>query len=116
MKYQEIDKFSWSEWKKFPNPKLGEYIYAPFGSGVYQLKNLQTGELVLFGKGKNVAYRMTSLLPLPYGAGTRKNMEKRRYVSAHINHIVYRTLAINIEEAYLIEQTLKKLKIHIFNT
>ena len=44
---------------------------APFGPGVYELRNSQTRELVLFGSVKNLAYRMACLLPKPYGAGHR---------------------------------------------
>lgn len=113
--YSIIESLGWTKWLKFPNPIKGEYLYAPFGSGVYQLR-LKSGELVLFGKGKNVAYRMSSLLPPPFGAGTRKNEDKRDYVKEHIEKIEYRTLSVNIEEASEIENKLKQLKIHRFNT
>lgn len=80
----------WSEWKKFPNPLKGEYLCAPFGPGVYQLRNCKTGEFVLFGKGKNVAYRMSSLHKL--GSGKRDNKEKVNYVNNNIDGIIYRTI------------------------
>ena len=59
---------------------------------------------------------MTSLLPPPYGAGTRNNFSKRYYVLDNINQLFYRTIATNIDEAISIENYLKQLKIHIFNT
>ena len=107
----------WNEWKKFPDPRKGEYLYAPFGCGVYQLKNTRTCEFVLFGKSKYVAKRMTSLLPSPLGVGTRNNEAKRDYVLENIEDIVYRTIAFdNDEYAKDFEDYIKSLRIHIFNT
>lgn len=112
-----VDKqLNWSEWRKFPDPRNGDYLYAPFGSGVYQLKNTKTGEFVLFGKSKHLAKRMTSLLPPPYGAGTRNNENKRVYVLKHLNDIVYRTIALDDNGSHELERYLKGLNIHIFNT
>lgn len=88
---------SWSEWLPFPDPRLGGYLVAPFGPGVYELRNKETGELVLFGSGKNVAYRMSSLLPHPLGQGTRNNSRKRDYVLQHLEHLEYRTAACRSE-------------------
>jgi hypothetical protein len=42
----------------------------------------------------NVAARMSSLLPAPWGTGTRNNAEKRDYVAAHVGDVEYRTIAI----------------------
>lgn len=33
------NNLEWSDWRKFPDPRKGEYLLVPFGSGVYQLKN-----------------------------------------------------------------------------
>lgn len=88
----------WSKWRKFPNPQNGEFLIAPFGNGVYQLRNRVTYEYILFGRGKNVSYRMTSLLPKPFGQGTRVSDEKRIYVLKNINDIEYRTIALELED------------------
>ena len=65
---------------------------APFGSGVYELRNRLTGKLVYCGEGKNVANRMTSLLPAGAGGtGTRKNNCLRDYLHDNIEDIEYRT-------------------------
>jgi len=80
---EELEKIyntGWSDWKSFPDPRKGEYLIAPFGSGVYQLRNTKVDKYVLFGRSDNVAYRMSSLLPKPFGKGTRKNEDKREYV------------------------------------
>ena len=42
----------WSRWQPFPDPRLGGYLSAPFGLGVYELRNRKSGELVLYGKAR----------------------------------------------------------------
>ena len=37
----------WSPWRAFPDPRERAYLCAPFGPGVYELRNSQTRELVL---------------------------------------------------------------------
>lgn len=107
----------WSEWQKFPDPRKGEYLYAPFGSGIYQLKSIIESQYILFGCGKNIAQRMTSLLPQPYGTGTRYNKLKREYVIQNIEKIQYRTTAImDPTEMKNIERKLKSRRNHLFNT
>lgn len=117
---EEFDKSNdsnWSEWMKFPDPRKGEYLYAPYGCGVYQLRNFETGENILFGRGKHLAQRISSLLPSPYGSGTRKNSNKRLYVFEKLNKIEYRTISFtNENEAKAFERVLKQSKEHIFNT
>ena len=108
---------SWSRWRNFPDPKSGGYLFAPFGPGVYELRNRNTKELVLFGSGKNVAYRMSSLLPHPYGCGTRNNTSKREYVDKNLDDIDYRTKAfLDQEEAKREERSLRINKVYMFST
>jgi len=85
--------YNWTEFSQFPSPLKQEYLFAPFGAGVYELKNVKTNELVYVGEGANTAYRMSSLLPEPYGAGTRNNSRLRNYIFENINDVHYRTLA-----------------------
>ena len=88
-----------------------------FGAGIYQLKNKRTDQFVLFGRGDHLSHRMTSLLPHPYGEGTRKNKKKREYVWNNIDYIEYRTIAcLTHEETVEIEREIRELKIHIFNS
>lgn len=88
----------WSKWRAFPDPRKGESLTAPFGPGVYQLRNRATREMVLCGCGVNCAGRMTSLLPPPHGSGTRKNNRKRAYVLLHIDDVDYRCWACTSSE------------------
>lgn len=114
MKNENLDKNEWSEWKPFPNPNKKGYLCAPFGCGVYQLRNAKTGEYVLFGRSKHVAYRMSSLLPS--GGGGRKNEDKREYVAKHLKDIQYRTIALNSEEeARSFEAFVKNKENYIFS-
>ena len=94
----------WSRWRPFPDPRLGACLSAPFGPGVYELRNGASGELVLFGRSKNVARRMSSLLPRPFGAGTRDNAGKRDHVLKHLADMEYRTKACTDERAALTEE------------
>lgn len=85
--------------------------------GIYQLINGNTNEFILFGKGKHLSSRMNSLLPLPYGCGTRNNEQKRNYVLENLEYIKYRTITFtNLSDMYEFENKLKHLHIHKFNT
>jgi hypothetical protein len=97
----------WSDWNPFPDPRKHGILHAPFGPGCYELRH--GTQLVLYGTGNQVALRMTSLLPAPFGAGTRNNQNKRQYVLEHIENIEYRTLACSTaEEAKQRELRLKE--------
>lgn len=107
---------NWSNWKLFPDPRRKDYLSAPFGFGVYQLYNKKTKEYVLFGRGKNLAFRITTMLPKPLGQGTRNNNNKKTYVLKNIEHIQYRTIPLeNEKQCRNLEKNLKALNIHIFN-
>ena len=80
---------NWTRCRKFPNAKKREMLTAPIGPGVYELRLGK--RLVLVGIGRCCAYRMTSLLPTE--AGTRNNSHKKKFVSQHIGHVQYRTMA-----------------------
>lgn len=114
---EKIEHYPWTDWKAFPDPRKREYLTAPFGAGVYQLRNKQSFEYILFGKGKHLAERMTSLLPKPFGCGTRNNDFKREYVLKNLENIEYRTVSLITEEDMQIcEDLLKKKKLHKFNS
>lgn len=105
----------WSEWSKFPDISQKDYIYAPFGPGVYQLRNARTGELVLFGEGKNVAQRMTTLIEGQVCSSTRKSQPKKDYVGKNLEDIEYRTIGFATEnEAKEFEEYVKSKETYIF--
>ncbi len=94
----------WNRWQRLPDPRVGGYLSAPFGPGIYQLRNCSTGELILCGHSKNLAMRMSSILPAPLGTGTRKNCDKRQYVLNHLGEVEYRTMACTDKQAALIAE------------
>jgi hypothetical protein len=108
---------SWTEWLPFPSPENIRNIVAPNGPGVYELKNIATGEYVLVGISVGVRRRMKSLMPAPYGVGRRNNHNKRDYVFDNYKDIVYRTIAtadrLGAED---IERSLLFSGKYIFNT
>lgn len=112
-----MNSYNWSEWLEFPNPMKNGILVAPFGKGVYQLKNRATNKFVLFGCGNNVAYRMSSLLPKPYGQGTRNNEGKREYVLNNIEDIIYRTISFtDYIEMKRVEKEVKLMERYIYKS
>ncbi len=99
----------WTAWKPFPDPANGGYLTAPLGCGCYDLRLASTSEAILFGKSRNVASRMCSLLTREHGGtGTRKNAKKREFGATHLADLEYRTIAFATgKEADDCEQELK---------
>ena len=115
--FEEIYNTGWSNWKSFPDPRKGDYLIAPLGSGVYQLRNRKNNKYVLFGRSKYLAYRMTSLLPKPFGEGTRNNKNKQIYVLNNLQDIEYRTISfIESNDAKRFERYIKSVEQYLFNT
>jgi hypothetical protein len=82
----------WTQWRRFPDPRKLELLTAPFGPGCYELRD--GAQLVLFGTSSHLAQRMTSLLPAPFGSGTRNNQNKRAYVLEHLDSIEIAYVAV----------------------
>jgi hypothetical protein len=113
----DIEKYNWSKWRPFPHPHNKGILVSPYGFGIYQLKNIKTNEFTMFGRGDHLSHRMSTILPVPFGISGRRNMNKKDYVLSNINDIEYRTILCNShEECVQIENEIKKLKIHKFNT
>ena len=115
--FEKIYNTGWSNWKSFPDPRKGDYLIAPLGSGVYQLRNRKNNKYVLFGRSNFLAYRMTSLLPKPFGEGTRNNKNKQIYVLNNLQDIEYRTISfIENNDAKRFESYIKSVEQYLFNT
>src|SRR6516162_4519575 len=63
----------WTDWKPFPDPEKGGFITAPFGSGCYELRRADSGELVLVRVSR--ARRLPHVLAAPI---RRRCQEQRR--------------------------------------
>ena len=58
---------------------------------------------------------MTSLLPKPFGAGTRNNEDKRIYILNNLHDIEYRTISfIENDDAKRFENYVKSVEQYIF--
>lgn len=116
---ESLDNFenNWSKWQPMPEPENCRNIIGPVKSGVYQIRNKKSNELILFGIGKECQERMRSLYPKPYGKGTRNNINKSNYIFKNWKKLEYRTMETDTKEkAKQIEDALKALNNHLFNT
>jgi hypothetical protein len=52
---------AWSNWKPFPDPRHGPPIEAPGGPGVYEVRRISTGDVVVFDDADNVAATLAVL-------------------------------------------------------
>ena len=43
---------TWSGWKRFPDAQSGEFVEAPTGPGVYEVRHTLTGRVVAFGHAR----------------------------------------------------------------
>lgn len=83
---------SWAAFKQFPNRQFGEYVEAPIGPGVYEVRHVLTGELVAFGHAANVAQALASLSPDPSLMSWLTGLI-RGDIRYAINELEYRTCA-----------------------
>jgi hypothetical protein len=107
----------WTEWYRMPESEKCRKILGPKNSGIYQIRNRQTDEFILFGIGKYCQKRMKSLYPAPFGAGKRNNKQKREYVLENWKELEYRTMETGSRlGAKEVEDIIKAEKNHLFNT
>ena len=122
-----VEEYQWEEWGKFPNPSYyGASLRLIFRKilsksnepGVYQVRDKNTHEWILFGEAGSLEVRMGSLLPQSNGGvGTRNNSDKREDISNNIDDREFRVLYTETKEkAKEIDTFLKSLKLHKFNT
>jgi hypothetical protein len=53
---------NWTSWKNFPKAERGEHVEAPIGPGIYEVRNMSTGDLAAFDAAANVAHALSALL------------------------------------------------------
>lgn len=57
---------NWTSWKRFPDAARGEHVEAPIGPGIYEVRDVNSGDLAAFDAAANVAYALSSVRPRPY--------------------------------------------------
>lgn len=113
---KNYEKLNWSQWQPLPSSENCRQINGPKGSGVYQIRNSKTRQLIQFGIGGKCNDRMKSIFPKPYGTGNRNNDDKRNYVLANWFDLEYRRLETETrEEAARIQLVIESSKNHLFN-
>jgi hypothetical protein len=80
----------WAAWKFFPDPRSGEYLDAPFGPGVFEVRDIETGEQVAFAPSRNVARSLATLMP-PSRSGLRALFPHRTRLMHPGHELEYRT-------------------------
>jgi hypothetical protein len=84
---------NWTNWKRFPDAHRGGLIEAPIGPGVYEVRHVDTGELIAFGHAGNVAQAIGEL-KINGNAGMWAKLFSRS-ASLPVNDLEYRTYAAN---------------------
>jgi hypothetical protein len=82
---------AWTSWKRFPDAHSGGLVEAPIGPGVYEVRHVETGELVAFGPSGSVANAIGELKIIGK-AGVWAKMFHRS-ASIPVNELEYRTCA-----------------------
>lgn len=81
----------WSNWKRFPNALSGDFVEAPIGPGVYEVRHTNTGELIAFGHAGNVANAIAELKV--DGGGAWARIFRRDNPTPEVDNLEYRTCA-----------------------
>ena len=97
---------NWSSWKRFPNAERGEHVEAPIGPGIYEVRNMSTGDLAAFDASGNVAHALSALLRKPPAFSWAKLFGSGRD-SWQGRDLEYRTCpASSVSEARMMAQAL----------
>ena len=83
---------SWSAWKHFPHRRSGGNIEAPIGPGVYEVRHIETGELIAFSYSANCANALSEL-KVPSERGGLSRLCRREGRACDTTALEYRTFA-----------------------
>ena len=96
---------NWTTWKQFPSAERGEHIEAPIGPGVYEVRDMATGDLMAFDAAANVAHALSALRKPPARAWAKLFGGDRR--AFRTPDVEYRTCAASsMSEARMMAQAL----------
>jgi len=82
---------NWTSWKRFPDAHSGGLVEAPIGPGVYEVRHVETGEVIAFGPADSVANAIGDL-KINGKAGLWAKMFHRS-ASIPVSELEYRTCA-----------------------
>jgi hypothetical protein len=103
---------NWTAWKRFPDPQRGESIEAPIGPGVYEVRDIASGDLIAFDHTDSVARALASLRKPP----PRTWLFRRRHANGI--ELEYRTCAAtsHSDAKVMVEQLRRQLQAYWRNT
>jgi hypothetical protein len=81
----------WSQWRLFPDPQSGIPFDAATGPGLFEVRNIGTGEQVAFAVSADVANSLATLISPP--ASVLRSIFTRRRISHRSIDLEYRTCA-----------------------
>jgi hypothetical protein len=100
---------TWTSWKRFPDAHSGDLVEAPIGPGVYEVRHVETGELIAFGHSGSVANAIGEL-KINGKAGMWAKLFHRS-ASIPVSELEYRTAsAASRSEAKVAAKRLKGLR------
>lgn len=96
---------TWSPWKPFPDLRKGGHLDAPIGPGVYEVRHVETNELIAFGPAASVAH---DLIKVPAPAFGLRGLFRASAPSHPIENLEYRTYAAtSVKEASVMAAQLR---------
>ena len=97
---------NWTTWKRFPNAERGEHVEAPIGPGIFEVRDMATGDLAAFDASANVAHALAALRKPRTRSWTKLFGGERRPLKGA--DLEYRTCAASsLSEARMMVQALR---------
>ena len=81
---------TWSTWNTFHNATRGDFVEAPIGPGVYEVRHAPTGALIAFGHSGNVAGALADI-KVDGGEGGWKSLFRKALPKPNVMELEYRT-------------------------
>jgi hypothetical protein len=96
---------NWTGWKRFPNAQRGEHVEAPIGPGLYEVRQVSSGDLAAFAASPIVAYALSALRRAPSPRSWMSLFKNKETSSS--GELEYRTCAAaTLSEAKMMAQCL----------
>src|SRR3954451_16684251 len=87
-----ISMQTWTGWKRFTDAQGAEFVDAPAGPGVYEVRHTLTGRVVAFGHARNVSAALDELRRNG-GVGTFARLFRRQLPASRVSDLEYRVCA-----------------------